>query len=114
LWFLVPLYAAAAVAVDADALYDELCPRLLSRLERVATSDAKYAERCRLENYAFLGEALRGLAQKLPALQQHWQVCYIESYNITSHHITCYLEEALRGLAQKLPALQQHWQVRTG
>jgi hypothetical protein len=41
----------------------------------VATSDAKYAERCRLENYAFLGEALRGLAQKLPALQQHWQVC---------------------------------------
>jgi hypothetical protein len=61
-------------AADADALYDELCPRLLSRLERVATSDAKYAERCRLENYAFLGEALRGLAQKLPALQQHWQV----------------------------------------
>jgi hypothetical protein len=55
-------------------LYDELCPRLLSRLERVAASDAKYGERCRLENYAFLGEALRGLAAKLPALQQHWQV----------------------------------------
>lgn len=61
-------------AAAADALYDELCPRLLSRLERLASSDAKYGERCRLENYGYLGEALRGLAQKLPALQQHWQV----------------------------------------
>lgn len=55
-------------------LYDELCPRLLARLERIAASDAKYVDRCRLENYAFLGEALRSLAAKVPALQQHWQV----------------------------------------
>jgi hypothetical protein len=67
-------------AADADALYDDLCPRLLSRLERIAASDAKYGERARLENYAFLGEALRSLAQKLPALQQHWQVrCWLNS-----------------------------------
>uniref|UniRef100_A0A383WIL7 Exocyst complex component Sec3 C-terminal domain-containing protein n=1 Tax=Tetradesmus obliquus TaxID=3088 RepID=A0A383WIL7_TETOB len=66
--------AARSVRAAADALYDELCPRLLSRLERLASSDAKYGERCRLENYGYLGEALRGLAQKLPALQQHWQV----------------------------------------
>ncbi|WIA41754.1 hypothetical protein OEZ86_009092 [Tetradesmus obliquus] len=66
--------AARSVRAAADALYDELCPRLLSRLERLASSDAKYGERCRLENHGYLGEALRGLAQKLPALQQHWQV----------------------------------------
>jgi hypothetical protein len=47
---------------------------LLSRLERLAASDPKYQERCRLENYAYMGEALRSLATSLPALQQHWQV----------------------------------------
>ena len=70
----MPLDTATSCVADADSLYDELCPRLLSRLERVAASDTKYAERCRLENYAFIGEALRGLAATVPALQQHWQV----------------------------------------
>lgn len=59
---------------DADMLYHNLLPVVLSRVERLAASDAKYSERCRLENYCFIGEALKSLALRLPALQQHWQV----------------------------------------
>jgi hypothetical protein len=55
-------------------LYHNLLPVVLSRVERLAQTDAKYAERCRLENYCFMGEALKSLADRLPALQQHWQV----------------------------------------
>jgi hypothetical protein len=55
-------------------LYHTLLPVVLSRVERLASSDAKYSERCRLENYCFMGEALKSLAIRLPALQQHWQV----------------------------------------
>jgi hypothetical protein len=61
-------------APDADLLYGELCPRILARIERLASSDVKHADRCRLENYVFLDEALSGLAARVPALQQHWQV----------------------------------------
>jgi len=59
---------------EADVLYDRLLPSILSRVERLASTDPKYAERCRLENYCFMGEALKSLAGRLPALQQHWQV----------------------------------------
>lgn len=55
-------------------LYHNLLPVVLSRVERLASTDAKYSERCRLENYWFMGEALHSLALRLPALQQHWQV----------------------------------------
>jgi hypothetical protein len=68
------------------------------------TTDAKYAERCRLENYAFLGEALRGLAQKLPALQQRWQVCF----NSLSLLTTCGLTNCVyHGSVAHHPALSQ-------
>lgn len=55
-------------------LYHSLLPVVLSRVERLAATDTKYADRCRLENYCFMGEALKSLAARLPALQQHWQV----------------------------------------
>lgn len=64
-----------SAAAEADALYSQLCPALLSRLELLASSgEPKYTQRLRLENYVYLGEALQGLAARQPALQQHWQV----------------------------------------
>eukprot|EP00879_Flechtneria_rotunda_P017444 GHRR01018282.1.p1 GENE.GHRR01018282.1~~GHRR01018282.1.p1 ORF type:complete len:957 (+),score=419.42 GHRR01018282.1:262-3132(+) len=103
--------AAQTVRTDADALYDELCPRLLSRLERLATTDPKYADRCRLENYSYVGEALRGLAAATPVLQQHWQVAESRREATLSSYVRGQLEYSklwrLLDLGDKLDKLLQ-------
>lgn len=52
----------------ADAAYARLVAAMCAQLERTAAADAKHGERLRLENYAFLADALRPLAARVPVL----------------------------------------------
>jgi len=60
--------AAAARREVADAMHARLAAAMTAQLERTAAADPKHGERLRLENYAFLADALRPLAGRAPVL----------------------------------------------
>lgn len=55
----------------ADAAYAQLVAAMCAQLERIAGADPKHGERLRLENYAFLADALRPLAAAVPVLGRY-------------------------------------------